>query len=247
MCATGQARADLFVLFAFNLEVARAPWVTAEPMIAEMRLQWWADALGEIGGTGPVRRHEVVTPLADVVARCGIAPGLLEHMIAARRFDVYRDPPQGADALDDYIRDTAGGLARAAAQILGAARDDLFADAGFGLGAGNLLRAVPELAARGRKPLPLAGLSQQALMNGELDDVARGVVADLVARADAALGRARAGRIARVHRPAVLTGWRGLQALRVARRDPMALFAAASEPSLRERTSFWTAYLTGRW
>ena len=40
MAAPVGARERLFPIFAFNLEVARAPWVTAEAMIAEMRLQW---------------------------------------------------------------------------------------------------------------------------------------------------------------------------------------------------------------
>jgi len=31
----------LWPLYAFNVEVSRAPWVTQEPMIAEIRLQWW--------------------------------------------------------------------------------------------------------------------------------------------------------------------------------------------------------------
>jgi hypothetical protein len=61
------ARAPLFALYAFNLEVARAPWVTQEAMIAEMRLQWWRDTVEELGGPGPVRAHEVVAPLAEVV------------------------------------------------------------------------------------------------------------------------------------------------------------------------------------
>ncbi|MCB1311397.1 MAG: squalene/phytoene synthase family protein, partial [Sedimentitalea sp.] len=45
MAAPVAARRVLFPLYAFNLEVARAPWVTQEPVIAEMRLQWWRDAL----------------------------------------------------------------------------------------------------------------------------------------------------------------------------------------------------------
>ena len=65
MAAPVRARAVLFPLYAFNLEVARAPWLTQESMIAEMRLQWWRDALEEIRAGGLVRRHEVVTPLAD--------------------------------------------------------------------------------------------------------------------------------------------------------------------------------------
>lgn len=33
------ARRILFPIFAFNIEVSRAPWVTQETVIAEMRLQ----------------------------------------------------------------------------------------------------------------------------------------------------------------------------------------------------------------
>jgi phytoene/squalene synthetase len=43
MAAPPAAREVLFPLYAFNLEVARAPWATREPMLAEMRLQWWRD------------------------------------------------------------------------------------------------------------------------------------------------------------------------------------------------------------
>ncbi|MFM7443344.1 MAG: squalene/phytoene synthase family protein, partial [Tabrizicola sp.] len=45
MAAPAFARAQLLPLYAFNLEVARAPWVTEEPLIAEMRLQWWRDVV----------------------------------------------------------------------------------------------------------------------------------------------------------------------------------------------------------
>ncbi|MEY8838550.1 squalene/phytoene synthase family protein, partial [Cribrihabitans sp. XS_ASV171] len=84
MAAPVAAREVLFPLYAMNVEVSRAPWVTAEPMIAEMRLQWWRDALAEIAGGGPVRRHEVVTPLAAV-----LAPGqaaMLDGYVEARRW-----------------------------------------------------------------------------------------------------------------------------------------------------------------
>ena len=67
MAAPVAARRVLFPIFALNIEIARAPWVTQETMIAEMRLQWWRDALAEIAAGGPVRRHEVITPLADVL------------------------------------------------------------------------------------------------------------------------------------------------------------------------------------
>ena len=45
MAAPVTVRARLLPLYAFNLEVARAPWVTDEALIAEMRLQWWRDVV----------------------------------------------------------------------------------------------------------------------------------------------------------------------------------------------------------
>ncbi len=67
MTARPDQRGPLMVLYAFNLEVARAPWVTKEPLIAEMRLQWWRDAIAEVFEGREVRRHEVVTPLGEVI------------------------------------------------------------------------------------------------------------------------------------------------------------------------------------
>src|SRR5210317_1238100 len=79
------ARRVLFPLYAFNVEVSRAPWVTQETMIAEMRLQWWRDALEEIAEGKPVRRHEVTQPLAGFIDAQGAE--ILDRLVAARRWD----------------------------------------------------------------------------------------------------------------------------------------------------------------
>ena len=48
MTAPPAARAGLMALYAFSLEIARVAWVASEPMLAEIRLRWWLDALDEI-------------------------------------------------------------------------------------------------------------------------------------------------------------------------------------------------------
>ncbi|MBT7342217.1 MAG: phytoene synthase, partial [Rhodobacteraceae bacterium] len=48
MAAPFAARAVLLPIYAASIEVARAPWLTQEPMIAEMRLHWWRDVFEEI-------------------------------------------------------------------------------------------------------------------------------------------------------------------------------------------------------
>ena len=82
MTAAPEQRGSLFVLYALNLEAAKAPWVTQEAMIAEMRLQWWRDVVEEIAAGKPARAHEVAGPLAEVMGQCDIA-GLLDAMIGA--------------------------------------------------------------------------------------------------------------------------------------------------------------------
>ncbi|NND19194.1 MAG: squalene/phytoene synthase family protein, partial [Silicimonas sp.] len=118
MAAPVAARRVLFPLYAFNVEVSRAPWVTSEPMIGEMRLQWWRDALEEIGAARPVRRHEVTVPLAEVLH----APlaSQLDELIAARRWDLYTDAFEDTAHFQDYLKKTGGRLMWVSAHLLGA-------------------------------------------------------------------------------------------------------------------------------
>lgn len=83
MSAPMPGRADVLVLYAFNAEVARAPWVSAEPHIALMRLQWWREALAEIHSGGIVRRHGVATPLAHVIRSHGLPAASFEAVLSA--------------------------------------------------------------------------------------------------------------------------------------------------------------------
>ena len=151
MAAPVPARQILFPLYALNVEVARAPWVTQEAMISEMRLQWWRDALEEIAEGRTVRRHEVVDALAGVLdadgARC------LDGLIAARRWDVYKDGFEDQAHFDDYINATSGHLMWTAARLLGAADEATVRDFAFGVGIGNIFQAFPALATQSRKPL----------------------------------------------------------------------------------------------
>ncbi len=247
MCAQGQGRADLMVLFAFNLEVARAPWVTKEPMIAEMRLQWWRDAVEEIFEDKPVRRHEVVTPLEDLVLRAGLPRAPFDALIDARSKDIYPDPPDGIDALRNYVAATSGGLVELAGRALGATNTDPLQKAGFGFGIGNLLRAVPDLAGRGRKPLPLAGLSQRSLLDAQPDDHACLLMSELAREGQQSIRVAKQSKHSNALTPAFLSGWRSHRFLALAKSDPRALWMADPEPSLRERWRLTRGHLTGRW
>ena len=45
--APAAARPLLIALYAFNTEVARVGEIVSEPIIGQMRLQWWRDAIAE--------------------------------------------------------------------------------------------------------------------------------------------------------------------------------------------------------
>ena len=127
MAAPVAARRVLFPLYAFNVEVARAPWVTQEPMIAEMRLQWWRDVSEEIAEGRAVRRHEVATPLAQAITPQDAA--LLDELAAARRWDIYKDAFEDEAHFARYMDQTAGNLTWVAARSLGPADETTVRDA----------------------------------------------------------------------------------------------------------------------
>lgn len=171
MAAPVEARRVLFPLYAFNVEVSRAPWVTQEPMIAEMRLQWWRDALEEIAQSEGVRRHEVVTPLSRVLDPESAQK--LDRLVAARRWDVYKDAFEDESHFNRYLSETTGALMEVAARALAApspmAVTEELSALGRATGLARFLRAVPALEAQNRIPLvdgraeAIARLAKEAL------------------------------------------------------------------------------------
>ncbi len=233
MAAPVAARSVLFPIYALNVEVARAPWVTQEAMIAEMRLQWWRDALREIAEGPSVRRHEVVTPLSRV-----LSPHLAEKLdeyVAVRRWDIYRDPFEDDAHFDAYIDHSAGTLMVVSAQTLGPADEKVLRDYGYAVGVANWLRAIPELEARGRIPL--------------LDGTTDGVRA-LAKKGLEKLRKARAARtaISDSARPAFNAGWQADWVLRRAFTKPQVVAdGGLSQSEARRRLSLIRLTLTGRW
>ncbi len=233
MAAPVVARRVLFPLYAFNVEVARAPWVTEEPMIAEMRLQWWRDALEEIAGGGQPRRHEVVDALAGVLD--GDGARLLDKLVAARRWDVYKDSFEDVAHFDDYVDATSGHLMWTAARLLGHADESAVRDFAYGVGVANLFRAIPDLEERGRKPLV---------------DGSGAAVTALAEKATARLEAARRKRqsVSAEAGAALYAGYLGRPVLRQVLKDPGKLARGAlGLPPLAERVRFLNVALRGWW
>lgn len=148
-------RAPLFVLYAFNLEVARAAWASQEPMVGQMRLQFWRDIVAQADENGSARYHEVGRPLAVLIRQKHLDTDALDQMIAARWWDLNKDGFDTPNAFRTHIMATAGNLMWLSAQALGAGEADctLAQTWGYAQGLAAWFQAVPELEKRGCRPL----------------------------------------------------------------------------------------------
>jgi phytoene/squalene synthetase len=232
MAAPPAAREILFPLYAFNLEVARAPWVTKEPMLAEMRLQWWRDVVENAAlGQRPLA-HEVAGPLGALLNRKRLDPAPLDALIEARRRDIDAEPFAPED-LRPYLEGTAGNLLWAGATALGEPETSRPAtmQAGFAAGLANWLQALPELASRNRG----------------LQDDSPAAIRRLAEDALTALGEAKATRFG-PGIPALRAAYLAAPVLRTAARDPEAATQGRlAPPEGRKRLRLLTKTLLGRW
>ncbi|MDE4174555.1 squalene/phytoene synthase family protein [Phaeobacter sp. PT47_59] len=233
MAAPLAARPLLFALYAFNLELSRAPWASQESMIAEMRVQWWRDVGAELASGGAVRRHYVATPLARL-----LRPDLAQHidaMAEARRWDIYRDPFEDEAAFERYIDATSGSLMWMAAASLGEAEEATVRAFGRGVGIANWLRAIPELEKQKRVPL----------LDGTSEGVRRLAEQGYQHILDATRTRASVSKEAGV---ALLAGWQAREILKQAIREPERVAAGRLGTSeFRRRVGLMGRTALGRW
>jgi NADH dehydrogenase [ubiquinone] 1 alpha subcomplex assembly factor 6 len=162
--APAERREALFALYAFNYEVARVRESVTQPMLGQIRLQWWREVVVAAYAGAPARQHVVAGPLADLIGRIAPAREHFERIIDTRERDLADDPPADMAALEDYAEGTSARLLYLVVGALGVAEPASVAAAGkvgIGYALAGLLRAMPYHAAAGRSYIP-AELSERA-------------------------------------------------------------------------------------
>jgi phytoene synthase len=151
-------REALFALYAFNYEVARVRERVTQPMLGQIRLQWWREVIEAAYTGGPTRRHEVVQPLVAAIREFGLPREPFDRIIDTRERDLADTPPPTFAALEDYAEGTSSALIHLALEALEAAEPIAIAAAARAIGIAyalaGLLRAVPFHAAAGRSYIP---------------------------------------------------------------------------------------------
>jgi len=195
--APSGSRESLVVLYAFNIEVSKTRDSVSEPMLGEIRLQWWREAIAEIYDDTP-RQHLVVEALKDVVETSGLPRGPFETLIDARAMDLESMPFESMGSLEDYLKATSSGLMAQALAILdeggegkGDTHDTFVSEAGRAWALAGMLRALPFRAAQGQCIIPRDlitkhDLDVDALLAGQMHAGLRRCLDDLSDLSDTA-------------------------------------------------------------
>jgi phytoene synthase len=154
--APAEKREGLWLLYAFNHELARAREVASEPMLALIRLTWWREVV-----EGADKPHEIATPLSQALREGVFERADLAALIDAREAEA--EPIPDFDSFMKYARGTSGRLARIAGKFLGA-DSAAVEDLGAAYGISGILRAAPFLARQGRSLLPADGTTETKLI-----------------------------------------------------------------------------------
>jgi 15-cis-phytoene synthase len=211
--APANRRDALNALYAFAIEIGRVRDVAREPMPGEIRLQWWREVL-EGKRDGEAAAHPVAATLVATVARHKLDAARLVAFIDAHTFDLYDEPFNTLDDLDNHAALTDGLLVSVAAKILdheGFAVETLARHAGIAMAIARLLLALPKHAARHQLYIPLEvlerhGVDRDTVYAGQESDALRAALAELRRHARRQLQAARleAGEVTAGIMPALL-------------------------------------------
>lgn len=141
LLAPPAARERLVTLYALNDELARTALAAREPMVAEMRIQWWVDQLTAMAERAPPP-HELLSPIWSA---WGTEAADLASLAEARVHDARREPFQSAAEVIAYAEATGGALMHHAAKAVGLPETDIARIQGRGAALIAWLRARPAL------------------------------------------------------------------------------------------------------
>lgn len=181
------ARVHLMTLYAFNHEVARVAETVRQPLMGEIRLEWWRETL-DGARKGTPRNHDVARALAELFGAHPLPAELFDAILDARAFDSSAEMFADWSAAERYCDATSGNLMRLAARILGGEQDAMAREAGTAYALAGFVRALPFHAARHKVYLPqdllgAVGLLPDQIMAGTFDVKVKAAVAQAVLKA----------------------------------------------------------------
>ncbi len=163
------ARKYVLALHAFDAEIVRIRHVVSEPVLGEVRQQWWREVLsGSREGEG----NPVAEALLTTIGEFRLSAAALVALIDARTFDLYNDPMPTVADFEGYAGETVSVLFQFAALILNGGTDPGSADAaghaGVAVALTGALKQLPSDASRRQLFLPRDRLESHGVILEEL-------------------------------------------------------------------------------
>ncbi len=176
-------RRRILAVYALNAELAGIAGAVSEPLLGEIRLQWWRE------GVRGRCDHPVLEALVESTTAHTLDPAMLERTIDTRKRDFSTMPAADMREVESYAEGTSGVVAVLAAESIGGhdlATERVAMHVGTAWGLVALLRALPHHGSGRQGSGLLAGL----VVERGMAEVAR----DVAIRARAHLAEARAER-----------------------------------------------------
>ena len=146
--APEQVREPLYALEAFDIEVRRIRSTVSEPLLGQIRLQWWRQVVEDAHGASPPSRHPVADALADVIRRHGLPREALDRILNARAKDLEPTLPDSLDTAIEMAAAVGESLANLRLAVLAIDHDPTWQ----AVRSVSRARVLVNLAARGGEP-----------------------------------------------------------------------------------------------
>lgn len=248
-------RDDLVTLAAFFGDIARIPLVVSDPMLGEIRLQWWRDAI-EAREAGVATGNPIADELTSVIARRNLLPGSVLAVLDGCSAELTDSLSAGEAAFATHLDQAYGSMFQLCARVLGAEAtpDATRAIEAAGRAYGNACAALrlPVSLSKGRLPLPLdffGGADPRHLPLAGAQSAVRAANSALAGAASAQLADARR-QLANLPRP-LIAAFLPLalvepyfRALQKAGHDP--IWHTAEISPIERATRLWLARFTRR-
>lgn len=114
---SAEIRRDVYALYAFDVEITQIRSMIKEPMMGEIRAQWWRDIIGG-DRSGEADNNPVAAELLRAIATNSLPPMGFDNYLKARVFDLYSDPMPDTGMFEGYAGETAAFLFYQSASII---------------------------------------------------------------------------------------------------------------------------------
>ncbi len=142
--ASADKRRSILSLYALDGELKRVRRSVRNPVLGEIRLQWWSDAIGEMFA-GNVREQPVARALSQTIAQTDLSKEPLIRLTEAYFGDLAEYDSRSAAEIAAFADQSSGTLMQLTARLLGG--DDTTqaaaCDAGAAMGMVDFVLSVP--------------------------------------------------------------------------------------------------------